>query len=103
MYTTDDEYHTFYQICTFLNPLTNKRKIRRFVFDSGGNIRKVHEKDFDENTYNKIAKQLKENQYKFYNVYDLDNVEYPCYAELMIAQSPILNVDSDKYTQYAAF
>jgi hypothetical protein len=95
--------YKFYQVCTFVNPSTGKHRVRRFILDGDGNYAAaIEERDISPKLFQLFIKEKKPNEYKLYNVYDLNYVSHPTMGEIMIAQSPILATDSD-YSGYAQF
>ena len=101
-YKEDEKLYKYYQVCTFMNPHTEKYRVRRFVVNGKGQFVNIQERDYTEREYQMFLKHKKPNEYKLFSTYDLNYVNYPTAGDLQIAQSPILSNDAD-YTGYSMF
>ena len=98
----ENEFKFFYQISTFKNPKTKKYHMRKFVIDGNGKFIDIKDYNLTTNQCKTFYKTKKKNEYKKYNVYDLDNVQYPVLSDFHMAKSEILNNNFD-YTGFAPF
>jgi len=97
------KYFVFYQLTLFKHPKTNKHHIRKFVLDDDYNFVDVKEYYITKEQYDKFIKTHPYNKYKQYQVYTLDNIEYPNMSDILTCQSDILhNKSNDQfYTNFA--
>lgn len=80
----------YYQICTFPHPKTNKYNIRRFIVNENNEFTDIQNMQLTEKQYKRVYEKILPNQYKSYATYSLDNIDYPCFADIVAAQSDIL-------------
>ena len=91
--------HLFYQIATFSH--NNLYHVRKYIFDS--TFEQMSYKDYwlKKKQLDKLM-NTRQHQYKCYPAYNLDEIDHPKTAELMVASSEILSVDYD-YSGFAPF
>ncbi len=101
-YNPQSNIFKYYQLCSFKNPYNNKYHIRRIVMNAKNEFVSIDEKYIDAKEYKRFVQSHRLNEYKLYNVYDLNYIAYPSLGEITIIQSPILQTDSD-YSGFAKF
>jgi hypothetical protein len=101
-YNPPERLFKYYQVCSFKNPWNGKFHIRRLIMNAKNEFVSVDENYIDSKKYERFVQSHRLNEYKLYNVYDLNHVSYPSLGEITIIQSPILEINSD-YTGYAKF
>ena len=102
LYQPPKQQFKYYQICSFVNPFTNKYKVKRFILNEKGEFVSIQEGEFNQKQYMRFVQEKNPNQYKMYNTYDLSYVPLPQLGEISIAQSPLFQDESD-YTGFAKF
>jgi hypothetical protein len=96
-YNPDKKLFKYYQICHFRNPKTSKYHIRKILYNQNAEVVNMVEKSFTMAEIKKFFEIHKENEYKTYNTYDLSLVQLPTGAEIMMAQSPLINTEYKEY------
>jgi hypothetical protein len=94
IYNPPDRKFKYYQLCSFKNPYNSKYHIRRFIVNSRNEFVNIQEGYITSKEYNRFIQSHKLNEYKQYNTYDLNQVNYPNMGEISIVQSPILDCDA---------
>lgn len=92
----------FYQICGFPNPKTRKFEIREVLIDGDNNIKTYRKINVDETVHKKLLNALRDNKYRLYSTFNLDNIDLPSCNDITLARSDMINMDND-YTGYAKF
>lgn len=87
------QINTYYQICQFKNKFTKKYETRKIVFDELGKILKIYEKEYNYEELSIFMKHHRENKYKIYSVYSIQDVELPTTTDIICCQSELLNND----------
>lgn len=101
-YSPEAKLYKFYQICLFKNPYTKKYHVRRFIINENQQFVNIDERQFDDKQFQIFTKNTKHNLFKTYSTYDMRIIDYPNPADILEAQSPLLNNDYE-YTGYASF
>jgi hypothetical protein len=101
-YNPTPRNYKYYQICSFVNPWTNKYHIKRFIINEKNQFVNIQDYRLEKKQYMRFVQACRPNEYKMFNIYDLNETAYPSLGDLTIVQSPILEVNSD-YTGYAQF
>jgi hypothetical protein len=99
-YKPEKSINKFYQVCLFPNPHTNKYQIRRFKFNEFGECFDVSDFHLSKNNFNKFKKTYKQNEYKCYATFTLNNVNPPLIGVMLSAESELLK---NKQTSYDGF
>ena len=102
VYNPPQKIFKYYQLCSFKNPWNSKFHIRRFIMNERNEFVSIDENYIDAKKYERFVRSHKLNEYKLYNVYDLNHVAYPSMGEITIIQSPILDTVSD-YSGFSKF
>jgi hypothetical protein len=97
LYCPDKRIDTYYQICQFKNPFTNKYGTRKIFFDEYGNILKTFEKEHSSDNINKFIKYHKENKFKIFPVKDISTIDLPNGNDMIEVQSELLNNNNKEY------
>lgn len=92
----------FYQIAIFPNPKVSKYEIREVIIDNLGNILRYKLYYVGENTHRKFIKSLRDNKYRLYPVYTLNDIDFPSCGDIILAKSGMINNDSG-YSGFAEF
>jgi len=101
-YCPKKEINSFYQICQFKNPYTDKYCIRKVIFNEHGEILKTFEKEYYKCIVDKFMKKNKQNKFSVYPVSDIKYVDLPDPASILGAKSELLNNTFTEY-DFAAF
>lgn len=96
-YNPEHKLTSFYQICGFKNPRTNKYPLRKLIFNEHGEIVKKYEKEYKEEILDKFMEKSRTNKYKIYPTYDLSLISEPKIDEILNSQSELLNNDYREY------
>ena len=91
-----------YQICAFPNPKNGKFEVREILIDGDNNIKTYRVLNLDEHAHKKLLRALRDNKYRLYSVFSLNNIELPDRNDIALARSDMLNMDND-YIGYAKF
>jgi hypothetical protein len=94
-YNPSKEIYSFYQICSFKHPYTNKYGVRKVIFNEFGNIVKTYEKEYHKDKIEAFIKNNKKNKYTMYSVYDIKTVALPGPSYILEAKSDLLNNNYD--------
>lgn len=92
----------YYQVCIFKNPKTNKYHARRFIVNANNEFTDIDELRLTDRQYKRLLDLATPNQYKTYSTYTLDHIDYPCFSDILTAQSEIL-CENYNYTGNAPF
>ena len=87
----------FYQICSFQNPHTNKYHVRKFIINSKNEFASIKEYKLSKTQYKKLLEIKKTNEYKCYSTYDLKNISYPNYSDILTLKSNMITDNNDYY------
>lgn len=87
----------FLQIAAFPNPKTGLYQIRRFHVNQNNEFVNVKDYFISKSKYGKLLQKKKNNEYKLYSVYDLNQVKYPCKSDILLLKSDILGADYNYY------
>ena len=93
---------SLYQIAAFADPKTNLYHARRFTINYNNEFVSVKNHYINKRMYRKLLKVKKNNEYKLFSVYDLENVGYPSLSDILLLKSDILSTNYDYYG-YAPF
>lgn len=96
----DDDYQhslSYYQVCIFPDPKTNRFQVRKFILNRKNEFVKVKDYFISERRYKKLLNAKKVNQYKCYSAYDLQGVSYPSASDISIARSNMITEDNIHY------
>lgn len=88
---------SFLQIANFPNQKTNLYHVRKFVINTDNEFVNIKEYFLNKHTYDKLLNIKKKHEYKLYAVYDLNTVEYPTMADILILKSDILGANYNYY------
>ena len=102
LYEPPKKQFKYYQLCSFVNPWTNKYKIKRFIINEKNEILNIQEGEMNQKQYDRFVLDHKPNEYKIYNAYDLNYIPMPHMGEISVAQSPLFQDEAD-YTGFAKF
>lgn len=91
---------SLYQIATFMNPNTGFHHVRKFKINQKNEFVDITNHFISENRYKKLVSKIGPNKCKYYSVYDLNNVAYPNFAEVMTAKSDIIAVGNSMSVDY---
>ena len=100
--TNDTAITYFYQLATFPDKKTNKYHLRRFSISDNNEFVDVKNYALNKKQYSRFLEVKKRNEYKCYSVMDLNVVNYPVLADILLAKSSILSTAYD-YTGFAPF
>lgn len=92
----------FFQLCTFVDPTTNRYHMRKFIINGKNEFSSIKDYRLKKKECKKFVQIRKPHEYKTYSQYDLNNVAPPNMQEVCTAKSNILGNDYD-YTGYAPF
>lgn len=94
----DDQYNndtcqyvptTFYQVCTFPNPITCRYSVAKYKIDCNNQMeKKVF--DLSSKSYNRFIKEMPRNKYNIYDSYTLDMVPAPSLNDIDTSRSELL-------------
>lgn len=101
-YNPPKELKSFYQICRFKNPFTNKYATRKIIFNELGEIVKKYEKEYSKQRIEMFAKTQRQNKYCMYPASDINLIDLPSPSFILEAKSELLNNDYEEYG-YAKF
>lgn len=90
-YNPTSQIFSFYQICQFRDPYTNKYGIRKVIFDQTGDIVKTFEKGYSKSHVNSFISHNKPNKYALYPVNNLKMINLPNSENILSAKSELLN------------
>jgi hypothetical protein len=99
-YTPSAKLYTYYQVCQFKNPFTDKHDIRKVVFDESGEIKKVYERQYEGSEVKKFVKSNNNNKYRIFPVREMSMVGYPSSGELLEVCSSLVNNDCKQYDYF---
>lgn len=91
LYRPDITEYSFYQICGYKNPHTNKYAVRKIIFNEYHEIIRQYENEHGKSKLEKFIKTNQKNKYKIYPTYDLSLVGMPATDEILNANSELLN------------
>ena len=96
--------YKFHQICTFKDPRTSKYSVRTIIHNENNEIEKVYEKRYSHKECQSLISRCKENHYKCYHTYELDQVDPPNVDDLYKTHSDLLsNSNLSDYANYSKF
>jgi hypothetical protein len=88
---------SFYQAASFANPQNGAYHVRRFIVNNNNEFINIRDHHLNKKQYHKLLERKKPNEYKVYSVYDLKNVNYPSFGDVLAAKSSILATDYNYY------
>ena len=88
---------SFYQIAAFADLQTKLYHIRKFTINHNNEFVSVKNHHVNKRTYMKLIKHKKNNEYKLFSVYDLNQVAYPTLSDILLLKSDILSTNYDYY------
>lgn len=94
--------YNYYQIASYRHPRNDMHHLRKFSINYNNEFTDVAEYMITKKQCKQFLSNHKPNEYKFYAVYDLDNIDYPNLGEVSMSKSSILENDYN-YTGYAPF
>ena len=101
--TEDNEIKSlYYQVCTFPEPKTGRFHMRKFIINNNNEFIDIKNFKLTKKQCKQFCSTTKPHQYKKFNTYDLENVSYPCLADILTSQSNILSTDYT-YSGFAPF
>lgn len=83
--------NSYYQICQFKNPTTNKYETRKVIFNENHEIIKLYERSYDKDYLEKFMKTNKTSKYKIYPVAYIKYVSYPNSNDMYESYSSLIN------------
>jgi len=92
----------FYQITTFPDPQSNKFHMRKFTINGNNEFLDIRDFNLTKKQCKSFYVTKKPQEYKRYDLYNLNSIKYPTLAEIYTSKSNILQTNSD-YTGYAPF
>lgn len=98
----DDTKTFFYQIASFAEPQYGKYNIRQFCLNSKNEILDVKTNWVSKKEYKRFKSIKKCNEYKSYDVYNLNTVNYPSIYDINTCRSDLLSCN-DNYSGFASF
>jgi hypothetical protein len=102
VYNPEPKIITFYQVCGFKHPKTNRYFVRKCMYDE--NFKLIHgtEAKYNDEQIKKFFDTHKQYEYKTYATYDLQIIGFPSGDDVLLSQSDLLNNDFVEYG-YAKF
>lgn len=92
----------YYQVCGFANPKTNKFEIRVVNIDEYDRIASFDTYAVTEETKKKLIKSLRDNEYRVYAVYSVQQVKLPEMNDIRVARSSMI-CENNNYSGFAPF
>lgn len=92
----------YYQICIFKNIYTNKYHVRSFIINSNNEFVNIKNLQLTDKQYKRLLELVTPNQFKTFATFSLDHIDYPCFSDILTAQSEIL-CENYNYTGNAPF
>lgn len=81
---------TFYQICCFQNPDTDKYEARKYKIDCNNNFSSVKIVYFSQRKYDKFISEMPSNKYKVFNTYTLGFIDHPNLSDIDLSRSELM-------------
>jgi len=96
-FSTNVKLYTFYQICKYKNPFSEKYDTRKIVFNESGEIKKIYERQHTGLEIKDFVKSNFQNKYIIYPTKEISSVGYPNSGELLQICSSLVNNDCKQY------
>lgn len=95
--TTNKVLLSYFQVCLFPNPKTNKYQIKRFIINENSEFAGVKNYFLSKSKHEKFLAFKKQNEYKLLSVYDLNGIDYPTQADISVLTSKMISNNIDYY------
>ena len=86
----NDDYIYYFQVATYIHPFKNGYHVKRHTVDSENNLINVKDYYINKKQMNKLIKKYP-NKFKFYSVYELDDISIPKLGDINTARSELLS------------
>ena len=89
-YQPERRLHKFHQICSFRDPNRSKYNVRTVIFNEDQEVVKVYTARYSADQCRALITSCRGNDYKLYQTYDLDLIDYPGPDDMLKIQSELL-------------
>lgn len=96
-YVPSIKLYTYYQICQYKNPITEKYDTRKVIFNECGEIKKIYERQYNRSEIKNFLKSNLNNKYIMYPAREISSVGKPSCGELMQVCSSLVNNNCKQY------
>lgn len=101
-YIPEHKLYKFHQICIFRDPQTSKYNVRTIIHNENQEIVKVYDKQYNSDQCRILINSCRTNDYKCYQTFDLELIDYPDTDDLYKTHSDLLSNETN-YNGYATF